>query len=134
DAERALIDILEDPRSAIRHAALQSLADRWEQPRIRRLASPVGAMIDESARWLAHHEGPRVAPPLVASLRDRRPGTDNHAYAQVALVEALRHLSDRHPEDCGRFVARALRGLMNASRLTAQAAEPAARLINSHGQ
>jgi len=118
DAERVLLVALEDARMPIRHAALQALADRWTLPMLRRLATPVAALVMEAAAWLADHDSGRVLPALAASLRDTRPGQVNREIAQQALLRAVGRLGARQGGETAQAAVKVLRTALDQGWLT----------------
>lgn len=93
-AEEVLASILVDPRSELRHAAIQALGHRWEQPQILRLVNTHATVVCEAARWLGEHGEPRMMVPLIAAARDRWQGV-THETVQVTLLRAISRIAQR---------------------------------------
>ncbi|HEC23618.1 MAG TPA: HEAT repeat domain-containing protein [Chloroflexi bacterium] len=113
-AEQALIAVLEDPRSTIRHAAIQALAVRWGQSILRQLTSASVTPVVRGVNWLMAHESPRRALPLLlAALRDERRDALNRQLIQMAIVNAIGEMGGSlEPPESAKAV-RALCDLLN---------------------
>lgn len=112
NSESALLSILGDPRSEIRHAAIDALGRRWQQPQMLRLTNVHGTVVSEAARWLGEHGDSKVLVPLIAILRDRRFGDDWHLVLN-ALVQAIGQLGQRFQETSGDLAVTALRQILD---------------------
>lgn len=98
EADEVLIDILHDSRPKLRHAALQSISARWQQPQIRYLNHSMGTVAASAARWLGQHEQARVFPILVMAFNSYRGDFDNEA-ARLGILQAITDLCLRWLDD-----------------------------------
>lgn len=105
EADDVLLTILEDHRQEIRHAALQALGHRWDQPQISRLANAHGSVVSEAASWLAAYADQRVIPLVASVLNDHRRGADNQEFAHHAVIGALGILARRHADSSSTVIS-----------------------------
>ncbi len=92
NADDVLVDIARDPRPKLRHAALQSLAVRWQQPNIRYLNHSLGHIVAASGEWLGRYDGLRILPLLIAAFYYARSDSDQ---AQLGLLDGISALCQR---------------------------------------
>lgn len=116
EAERALLTILEDPRTAIRHPTIRALARRWNQSEATRLVHPHGTVVTQAATWLGQFGDLRTQHLLIAALPDRTSGTTDEQQATAALITAIARIARRGTIDDVQRAARVCRGIMQRPR------------------